>query len=65
MNAVLAKSSFSLTFSLRRTAAWISSPKDLWGTAKDKASATAGWRSKTSSTSKGEIFSPPRLIQSC
>ena len=44
------------------TAAATSSPSRGSGTAKVTASATAGWSSSTSSTSRGDTFSPPRLI---
>ena len=44
------------------TAAATSSPSVGWGTAKVMASATAGCSSSTSSTSRGAIFSPPRLM---
>ena len=44
------------------TAAATSSPHVLCGTPKHTASATAGCVSSTSSISRGEIFSPPRLI---
>src|SRR5437763_9917108 len=40
----------------------MSSPKVGWGTANVTASATAGCSRSTSSTSRGAIFSPPRLM---
>src|SRR6185312_8558054 len=45
-------------------AAATSSPSLSWGRAKVTAWATAGWVIRRSSTSRGEIFSPPRLINS-
>ena len=44
------------------TAAAISSPSRASGTANVTAWATAGWSMSTSSTSRGAIFSPPRLM---
>ena len=44
------------------TAEATSSPSVAWGTAKAMASATAGCCRRTSSTSCGATFSPPRLM---
>ena len=48
----------------RTTAAATSSPSVGCGTPNAAACATAGCSARTSSTSRGEIFSPPRLISS-
>ena len=60
------RNSETVTEALARTstAAPISSPSCACATAKHTACLTAGWASSTSSTSRGEIFSPPRLISS-
>ena len=47
-----------------RTQAITSSPYFSLGTPITWASATAGWRCSTSSISRGEMFSPPRMIMS-
>ena len=57
-----ASSSASVAVPLSVTAAATSSPHILCGTPKHTASPTAGCVSSTSSISRGEIFSPPRLI---
>ena len=48
--------------SRRTTAAATSSPSFGWGMAKVTTCCTAGCAMSTSSTSRGEIFSPPRLM---
>ena len=48
----------------KTTAAATSSPNAGWGTPKTTACLTAGCCSSTSSISRGEIFSPPRLMSS-
>src|SRR5262249_10139863 len=56
--------SVALRPSRKTIAAATSSPSLSWGSAKVTHWATAGWVMRRSSTSRGEIFSPPRLISS-